>query len=572
VALVSRDEVLWAAGIGLADVAAGMPATADTLFRVGSISKSFVSLSVLMLQEEARLDLNDRLRDLAPEIEFTNPWEETDPVRLVHLLEHTAGFDDVHLREYAHNDPTPISLRDGLLYNPRSRTCRWRPGIHYSYCNSGPAVAAYVVQRITGRSFEAFVRESIFEPLGMATATYLPVAGLAKGYLSQAGTEAPYWHILLRPAGALNVSPREMARFVQLLLNRGSFAGAKLVEPTAIERMETPTTTLAARQGLVAGSGLGSFSSSHEGFLFHGHAGSINSHRAEYGYLPEQGLGYAFMINTPRADAAQRLQGLLRSYLTHALERPQAATVKVPAERLAAWAGYYEPITPRQEMVRFLIRLFGIVRVEPRRGGLAVRPLLGEEQVLVAASDRSFRARHEPVATVMFLEGDDHGVLLQDFGSAVEGSYRAISGGRVWLQWTLAVAVVALMLSSGLYALNWVPRKLFGRMPESTYLRVRTVPLLAVLALATAVVLLMASQRDFIRAFGNTTVRSVAVYLLTWLFTMLSVSGLLVAVPAFWWPVRRGVVIHSLLVSVANVAMTLYLGYWGIIGLRTWNY
>ena len=94
--IADRDGIVWTAGIGLADVAAGTPATPDTLFRVASISKTFVALSVLKLVEEGRLDLDAPVKSLVPDVAFTNKWEATDPVRVVHLLAHTTGWDDVH--------------------------------------------------------------------------------------------------------------------------------------------------------------------------------------------------------------------------------------------------------------------------------------------------------------------------------------------------------------------------------------------------------------------------------------------------------------------------------------------
>src|SRR5436190_23929599 len=127
IAIVSRDKVQWVAGIGKADVAANKPVTAETLFRIGSISKSFAALAALKLQEEGKLKLTDTVRRWAPDVAFTNPWEATNPVRLVHLMEHTSGFDDLHLREYALNDPTPMSLKDALAYGAASRVCRWPP-------------------------------------------------------------------------------------------------------------------------------------------------------------------------------------------------------------------------------------------------------------------------------------------------------------------------------------------------------------------------------------------------------------------------------------------------------------
>jgi CubicO group peptidase (beta-lactamase class C family) len=125
ITLVSRDGVIWKAGLGLADRQTETSATSETLFRIGSISKMFVALSVLQLVERGRLDLDAPIRDLVPDIEFENPWAETDPVRVVHLLEHTTGFDDLHLVEYASSDPTPLRLAEGLALHPHSRTVRW---------------------------------------------------------------------------------------------------------------------------------------------------------------------------------------------------------------------------------------------------------------------------------------------------------------------------------------------------------------------------------------------------------------------------------------------------------------
>jgi CubicO group peptidase (beta-lactamase class C family) len=100
-AIVVCEGPRWIAGIGITDVSARRPVTPDTLFRIGSVSKSFVAPAVLKLQREKKLDHNDSVRTLPPEIQFASAWESTDAMRVVHLLEHTAGFDDLHLPEYA---------------------------------------------------------------------------------------------------------------------------------------------------------------------------------------------------------------------------------------------------------------------------------------------------------------------------------------------------------------------------------------------------------------------------------------------------------------------------------------
>src|ERR1700676_4594204 len=84
--LVSHGEVVWCGGIGKADIAAGREITCDTEFRVGSVSKSFVALALLKLEEEGKINLQARVEDLAPEVPIKNAWEATNPVRVVNLL------------------------------------------------------------------------------------------------------------------------------------------------------------------------------------------------------------------------------------------------------------------------------------------------------------------------------------------------------------------------------------------------------------------------------------------------------------------------------------------------------
>src|SRR6516164_3415433 len=222
VAIVKRDGPEWVTGLGLADVASGTRATADTQFRIGSTSKAFASLSILKLANEGKLSLLDPAHKLVPEVWFENRWEATDPVLVVDLLEHTTGWDDLHLREYAKEAPATMGLREGLDYDHHSRISRWRPGTRMAYCNSGPAVAAYVVEKVTGERFEDYVQQNFFDPIGMKTATYFePKSGLTNLYHADGKTPYPYWHILYRPSGAINASAKDMASYVQFFLNRG---------------------------------------------------------------------------------------------------------------------------------------------------------------------------------------------------------------------------------------------------------------------------------------------------------------------------------------------------------------
>src|SRR5437588_5756196 len=95
VALVANGVVLWCGGIGDADIVTKRAVSCDTEFRVGSISKTFVALALLKLQEEGRVNLYARLQDAAPEISMKHRWASRNPVRIVNHLEHSAGCDDM---------------------------------------------------------------------------------------------------------------------------------------------------------------------------------------------------------------------------------------------------------------------------------------------------------------------------------------------------------------------------------------------------------------------------------------------------------------------------------------------
>ncbi len=567
VALVARDQVLWEAGLGQDS---GKAVTSDSMFRVGSISKSFAALSVLMLQEQGRLSLDDPLRKLAPEIEFFNPWERTEPVRLVHLLEHTAGFDDIHLREYAHNDPDPISLHDGLAFNPKSRTSRWKPGTFFSYSNSGPAVAAYVVEKISGQRFEDFVRERIFEPLEMPGAGYLLTeearARLVKSFRADGTTEEPYSHILVRPSGAISASPHEMAHFVQMLILRGSYGGKQLVQPSSIDRMETPTSTLAARLGLADGYGLNNATSYRNGYVFHGHGGAIDGFLASYAYLPGPGLGYIFMINAANGKAFRSADELLQDYLTRDLpKRPPTPIAEVPASNLERWTGFYEPLAPRAEASRFVVRMTGIQRVRLGEGRLYVGSLFGRGEPLLPVSGSQFRREEQPAATRVFLVSDSGDTILTGRWNG-----RKISAFQVWLRLGVVAAALLCMASSFLFALVWIPRKLLGRLRDAGPLSVRLLPLAAVLCVVAAVALLTVSGDDMFARFGRPTFWSWSFFILTVLFAATSGGGL-IQVLRLRGAVHRGVWLHSLLVALSSTLVTVYLNFWGMIGLATWK-
>src|SRR2546422_8869057 len=352
-ALVANGEVLWCGGIGQADIAANRAVSCDTEFRVGSISKTFVALALLKLQEDGKINLYARLQDVAAEIPFKNRWEATHPVRIVTLLEHTAGFDDMEPSEvYNVRDRYGFPPLDVFRRFTEPQATRWPAGTRMSYSNPGNAIAGYLIEKITGKPFDQYIRETLLRPMGMEHADYpftdANRALLATAYEGNPPKPSGYPFIYLRPAGDLQASPGELAKLVQFLLRRGKAGDAQLVNSESILRIEAPETTLAAKNGLRLGYGLCNYTSVEGGVATHGHDGGMDGFVSSYRYMPEQNWGYVILLNSDNSQQAlESLNRLAIDFLSRDFSKPQMAEIDLPASELKRFTGFYAPRAPR---------------------------------------------------------------------------------------------------------------------------------------------------------------------------------------------------------------------------------
>lgn len=569
IALVSKDKVLWTGGIGKADLQSGKDVDADTMFRIGSITKGFVALAILQLQAQGKISLDTKLADLAPEVPVDNPWEKTDPITVANLLEHTAGFDDFSLEEFYDFSATPSPLLKTFEMFPQPQRVRWRPGTIASYSNPGYGVAGYLVEKASGKSCEEYIADNILRPLGMTHSdmrlTPEVKAALAQGYIKDPPEPVPYRPIYLRPAGEMKSSPNEMARFVRMMLNRGQLDGVRIVSADDIARMETPKTGLAARGGLQNGYALGNFADLKHQFVGHGHDGGIDGFLSIYEYMLEPGLGYFFSINSSAGGPAEtEIQDLLSAYLTRGLT-PTPKPPAVPLDSaIASRMGFYEFAAPRNEGFKFVTEWVAAGWTYIKDGKIYTRGLIpGALQELVYLGNNQFRTEKEIGASGVYCSDTDG-----DFGCGMLACFRRVN--PVWpvTRFVLIASALVLMASSVLFAIIWIPRKVLGRMKGVRHLSVRALPLLAIAALiATFLPASNAPAIELAQLDGLTA----AMFLTSIAFAILSIISVIIALRSLRFEMNRAARIHSMLVALSCVGITWYLAYWGIIGVRVWK-
>lgn len=409
--ITSAEQLIIHQSHGLADRDKNVPFTNHTMIRVGSITKSFNGLAALRLQAQQKISLEAKLTDYLKSPPLQNPWHKTKPVTLAMLLEHSAGLGDLSAKEFAANKPG-ISFAQAFAIAPDSRTLRWPPGLHSSYSNTGAGIFAYTLEQHLEQAYESIITQEVFQALGMGSANFSEsqaiAAGLATGYDRDGYTEIPYWHQIYRALGGANMQARDMAPVLQMLLKQGQItakaSGQTFLSKQAIKRFETPATTLAARQGMAYGYGLGNYAWISHGVIFHGHGGDADGYLSHYGYSRELDRAYFIVINSFNSSALRSMRSQIERWLVQesGVQLKQQAIKPGKTEDLNQYAGTYSYATSRFTGSEPQLSKKA-VSVTVSGNFLTARFNHGRTLKLKSMGNGLFREPDEPIATYAFI-------------------------------------------------------------------------------------------------------------------------------------------------------------------------
>ena len=570
-ALVRQSGLEWAGGVGYADRDRQTPVTADTPFRVGSISKTFVAMALVQLSENGLIDLDDLVTAVAPDVGIDNPWEGTHPVRVINLLQHTAGFDDMHFNElYVPAGEAERPLAEVLRINPRSRRVRWPPGTRMSYSNPGYAVAGHILELTASMPYEDYIEQEIFAPLEMVNSTFRLTEEtqkrLAQGYDGPEGPPVNSRQIYLRPAGNMVSTSGDLARFVQMLLGWGELGEAFVIDPEYLGNMEQPRTTLAAAAGLRNGYGTGIFTTLDLPYKVLGHNGAIEGFSSSYAYSPSRDAGYVVLLNSTGAragEAMRRLSAMAIGYLKRDVEPAQMPATTIASEVLEQYVGYYHDANPRNQITWPLQTLFSGREIVREADALYAVPILGQRARLVPVSESMFRLEHELEASRVFTTDADGVMVL----AGPQLFARRTSRLPLDIMRVSLVAGAIIIASVFGVAIVWVARWKHAR-PRGFW------ELKFALLLCPLVVLMPAAGAALtpLTEWGVRSVGTVAVYVGTLAVPTMALIVSVFTVAAIRERASWLLVTYAGLVALAMSGIGLYLSHHDLIGVRLWHY
>ena len=342
VAVVKDGKVVFEKGYGYADVKTKRPVVAnETLFRPGSISKTFTWTAVMQLVAEGKLDLD---RDVNDYLDFKIPPAFGQPITLRNIMTHTAGFEEAIKDLITADQNTKDDLRGYVVSHLPRRI--YPPGKVPAYSNYATTLAGYIVQRVSGEPFDDYIEHHIFQPLHMEHATFrqpLPEsfkANMSSGYQLGSGEAKPYEFVTAFPAGSVAITADDITHFIIAHLQNGQYEGAQILPEATAKQMHSRTFSVAPD---LNGMCLGFYQENRNGHSIIGHGGDTQYFHSDLHLILDSNVGFFISQNSagePRAD--------LRGTVFHAfLDRyfpytpPATQAIASAKQDVDKFEGYY---------------------------------------------------------------------------------------------------------------------------------------------------------------------------------------------------------------------------------------
>ncbi|HLE68652.1 MAG TPA: serine hydrolase domain-containing protein, partial [Vicinamibacteria bacterium] len=332
--LVTKDgEVLLRKGYGLADLEQGIPIEPDMVFRIGSVTKQFTAAAILLLEEEGKLSVEDDLRKHLPDYPTSGRT-----ITIAQLLTHTSG-----IRSYTDMPDFGKRMREDMSVEEiialfRDEPLGFEPGEKYAYNNSGYVLLGAIIEKASGKTYEAYLREKIFGPLGMSQTYYGSSSRIipkrAQGYdgVNAEFENAEYLSMTLPyAAGSLLSTVDDLAKW-----DRGLY-GTELLSQASLDKWWKP---FSLADGESIHYGYGWSISTYEGHPVVGHGGGINGFTCYLLRMPEDQVFVTVLTN--RNDEKTNAGVVARKLAAAAMGKPVTeSTVALEPDALAKHAGLY---------------------------------------------------------------------------------------------------------------------------------------------------------------------------------------------------------------------------------------
>ncbi len=316
VLLVKNNKIIYQKGFGIADINTKEPVTTKTLFNIGSISKTFVAYGILKLAAENKLSIQDDLYKYFPDFKNKTIAQQ---VKLFHLLTHTSGIPDSRKVKDQHEFYLTAKDEENFLPLKQTDSLVFEPGTQFEYSNPSFNGLALIIEKITGKKWQDYIREIIFEPANMKASVITngpyPDAGVSHGYIKKGKRKFAELDYGEEPTFAAAGNGGVWSSVEELWNYEQAIQQAVFLDSGWIHKSRTIYTFPGWKEIRPSRLGLSWFITNEPGINMVGHTGSQGGFISDYCWLPEKKIFYVLLCNTPKpiTEIRNKLFTLLNS-------------------------------------------------------------------------------------------------------------------------------------------------------------------------------------------------------------------------------------------------------------------
>ncbi len=326
IAIVDNQRIVWAQGFGYVDVKNSVPATPETVYRIGSISKLFTVMATMQLAEQGKVDIDQPLQNYLPQFSVKTRFSDAGPITLRTMMTHHSGLPSGVVKGmWATESPNK------LLYRLRDEYVAYPTNYVLAYSNVAMALLGLMIEQVTEAEFCAYLKQTVLEPIGMQQSSFRLTPEikslLSKGYRD--GKEMKQLPLRDVAAGSMYSNVLDLSRFMQTIFANGAVSNRQIIQPDTIDEMLRPqneAVTLDFEQRIGLGWFLSYDNELNEKIAYH--SGGTPVFQTVLVMLPEKKIGVVVLTNSAEGS---RIHGkIAKEALKLALE---AKTGKAPEKK-----------------------------------------------------------------------------------------------------------------------------------------------------------------------------------------------------------------------------------------------
>jgi len=575
VTVVTKDGILFQSEFGYTTKEKKVNLDKNGLFAMGSISKTFTALAIMKLVNEGKLNLDDELKVIAPEITFHNKWEETHPVKIKHLLTHRSGFDDMHISALIKKRNRNFTALEEVLVYKKSYTTNWKPGLVFSYSNPSYIVLGYIIEKISGTTYQEYITQNILLPLKMNETTYYSLTkteNLVTGFKrTDTGVEASELPILIgESAGGMFSNGKNMANFLQFFLNENKQRISGIITPQLVTEMEKLQSDFEISNNITSGYSIGMYDLRYmdKKINFKKHNGSINGFSSDYLFNKDLNIGIAISRNLFATSNKDIIELLVNNFVdTSKITKIKSTNSTTDISKFKDWEGTYKMLSGTNNLVNFINAPLRTMKLKIKKDSLYVTRFMSDDEVYTHIENNNFKDVKEDFSTLFLCDNDNNKTLVFYEDTLVKIN-------------PLKHYVSLFLLFIGLFAgilvtLFFIVQLFMLPFKKSIKNSLKTSLMIGFpfwLIMGSIILYLMNSSFLDLNNLGNITVISVSLFLCTLLFPLFSIYvGYKMFKKQLFFKNNRFRIVYTFLFFGVTF-LSLYSLYYGWFALRLWSY